>query len=88
MFNCLLLILYYRRVIHPASYIGKIVCYVQILYSIFLTLGLNFLKHYDLSVLVIFILISGAFAIGYACDKIVTIGALFSIIKIAPPIYF
>lgn len=76
-----LLILYYRRVIHPASYIGKIVCYVQILYSIFLTLGLNFLKHYDLSVLVIFILISGAFAIGCACDKIVTIGALFSIIK-------
>ena len=46
-----------------------------------LTFGLHFVKTYDLSILFIFILISIVFAIGYACDKVITIGALISIIR-------
>ncbi|MBX9599086.1 MAG: hypothetical protein K2X04_11015 [Burkholderiales bacterium] len=80
-FITFLLILRYQYVIHPASIVGMSTCYAQVFYLIFLTLGLGFLKHYDLSVLVIFILISAIFAIGYAYDKIITIGSLLSIIN-------
>lgn len=80
-FIAFLLILRYRRVIYPVSKLGVSVCYVQAFYLIFLTIGLNFLKHYEFSVLVIFILVSVIFAVGYAYDKIITIGSLLSIIN-------
>ena len=80
-FIAFLLILRYQCVIRPASSLGISVCYVQAFYLIFLTLGLSFLKYYEFSVLVIFILVSVIFAIGYAYDKIITIGSLISIIN-------
>ena len=76
-----LLILRTKSIICPNSTIGRLLCYVQLSYLIFLTLGLDLIKHYDLSALVIFIVISCVFAIGYAYDKAINIGALFSIIN-------